>query len=558
MEYLVGIALIIVVIIIIGLLLRRRMYSSVDRLELWKDEIADRNVAAELSQMKELNLFGETLQSFNKWTKRWDAIVTEDLQKVRSLLLKSEILTDRYRFSSARENLATAESKLKELDEEIDILLAQINELLELEKSNRKRIGEINLIVESMEENISENEELYGNGKKRFKLEFEKIENKITNYSNFVKAGEYYQAKKVIDQINREIKRVQKELEEYPDIYEKCKVKLPEELEELASGIKEMKDAGYPVESLGYEKVIKDHVLELLKCVETIEEKDLESGKEIIPKIEASIQKMYDSLEVEVEARKYIETDLPKYRESLRDLEKSFDSTHNKILTLKEIYYFSEEDIKQFHRIDKKIEKLETEEIDLLKKLDKKTKKLSKLQIQLQDIFIQLEKVQNEYQSFDEYVNELRKNEIEAHETIETLEDQRDELLIKLKASNLPGVPEFIWDILKEAKRKSDKVISKLSETPLDMKAIGKALSDAKENLHIAEEQVDLIIEQADLTERVIQYANRYRSSNQEVAKSLIEAEHLFRSYEYELALETATSALELVEPGALKYIKAQ
>ncbi|WP_010099199.1 septation ring formation regulator EzrA, partial [Ornithinibacillus scapharcae] len=47
-----------------------------------------------------------------------------------------------------------------------------------------------------------------------------------------------------------------------------------------------------------------------------------------------------------------------------------------------------------------------------------------------------------------------------------------------------------------------------------------------------------------------------YRSKFPLLAARLAEAEGLFRSYNYEVALEQAASALEEVEPGALKRIE--
>lgn len=558
MEFVVGIALVIVVLIIIGLLLRRRLYVSVDRLESWKVDIINRNVAEELSRMKELNLIGETLESFNKWTERWEAIVTEDLQDVEALLLQSEGFADRYKFSSAKESLAETEAKLTKLEEDLNAILTQLDELLTAEESSRKRVEEIKPIIEVMNEELTNNEELYGRGLLKFKSEFDKINNELVTYDKFVENGEYYQAKEIVNLVNDKIESVQKELEEYPDIYEKCKYKLPKELEELKEGIEEMKSEGYPVESLGYEKEIKNHQLELLICVKTIEEKELESSKETIPKIEESIQNMYDSLEAEVEGRKYIETELPLFKENLRELEEAFAHTHNEVLTLKEAYYFAQEDLNKIHTLDKEIEELKTKEVEVTKHLEEKTKGLSELKVELADGFVKLEQLNNDHQIFDEHIHMLRKDEIEAREKLDLLKNRLDDMSKKLKMNNLPGVPDFIWKKIDVANNERKKVVSKLSESPLDMKAIQSTLSNAEESIHSAEEQVDLIIEQAHLTERVIQYANRYRSSHPEVAESLIESEQLFRSYEYELALETAASAVELVEPGALKNIEAQ
>src|SRR5699024_10580675 len=94
-----------------------------------------------------------------------------------------------------------------------------------------------------------------------------------------------------------------------------------------------------------------------------------------------------------------------------------------------------------------------------------------------------------------------------------------------------------------------------LEQQPLDILEIQQALSSAQEAVNNAIENTDVMLEQASLTEQVIQYANRYRSGHPSLASKLTESEKLFRNAQYELALEQAAEALEDVEPGALKKI---
>ncbi len=54
----------------------------------------------------------------------------------------------------------------------------------------------------------------------------------------------------------------------------------------------------------------------------------------------------------------------------------------------------------------------------------------------------------------------------------------------------------------------------------------------------------------------IIQYGNRYRRSHPSINEGLNKAELAFRQLDYKLALEEAASAVEAVEPGALKRIE--
>lgn len=88
------------------------------------------------------------------------------------------------------------------------------------------------------------------------------------------------------------------------------------------------------------------------------------------------------------------------------------------------------------------------------------------------------------------------------------------------------------------------------------MGEVHHVLSEAASSVERAVEQTEIMLDQAYLTEQVIQYANRYRSRYPLLAAKLSESERLFRSYEYELSLERAAEAVEEIEPGALKLIE--
>lgn len=558
MEYIVGIVLIIIVGIIIALILRRRLYNAIDHLESLKVNIMNRNIAAELTRMKELNLTGETLEKFNMWKDRWELILTEDLANVEVQLFDAEAYADRYKFRSSREKLTEIEEKINEIDAELESITNQLNELLETEEASRKNVEELRPAIKEMAEMLNENKNIYDRGKLRFEIEIEELTDGLNTYDDLVENGDYHQAKDVVDKLNGELKRVQTELEEFPELYQKCKVDLPNELNELSKGIREMKVNGYPVEHFEFEEKIRAHQTELLTSVRTMEKNNLESSKELIPKIQSSIEEMYDTLEKEVESRDHLESQLPIFKESLDSFEEKLTETQDEVAVLKEAYHFAAEDLEKFENIEKNYEELRASENHLITQQENKSEGLSNLAIQLDDSLNKLAQVESDHKAFSEHIKMLRKDEIEARNQLESLNQEIKAASRRLKMNNLPGIPNFIWEKLNEAKVANEKVIDELSKTPLDMKAIQETLANAEATVNATQEDINVVIEQAYLTERVIQYANRYRSSNAELASSLDESEKLFRNSEYELALETAAAAIESVEPGALKKIEEQ
>ena len=180
----------------------------------------------------------------------------------------------------------------------------------------------------------------------------------------------------------------------------------------------------------------------------------------------------------------------------------------------------------------------------------------SELRDRVEKGFIKIEELEKDLEEFKVSIRNFRKDELEARDELAEMRRKLYSLQRKLKKSNIPGVPTFIWNRMEETSNFNNQVIAALENKPLDMGVVQEKLQNAKQSLEQTIEQTDMMLDQAFLTEQVIQYANRYRSKNPILAAKLIESERLFRSYEYELALETAAKAVEEVEPGALKKIE--
>src|SRR5699024_12737364 len=99
----------------------------------------------------------------------------------------------------------------------------EINEHLKQEEKSRKKVEEIKTAIKEMAEMLNENKNIYDRGKLRFEIEIEELTDGLNTYDELVENGDYHQAKDVVDKLNEELKRVQTELEEFPELYQKCK-----------------------------------------------------------------------------------------------------------------------------------------------------------------------------------------------------------------------------------------------------------------------------------------------------------------------------------------------
>lgn len=556
MELFIGIILAIIVLIVIGLILRKRVYDQVDRLEAWKLDIMARNVAGELSKIKNLTLSGETQEKFEAWKERWDYIVGKELADIEEHLLDAEDAADKFRISKAKKVLKETEEILQSIEGSIDNILSELEELLESEKSSRMEVEEVEPAIRELRRQISQNRYQYAKADRYFDAELDKLEAALENFHEESAAGNYMEAKRIVDELKVELKELDEKIHAFPEVYKKAKHELSSQLDQLLSGMKEMKQDGFYIEHLDFEKEIRTYQQRIIDVMTTLEEGNLEEGTKVLDEMEERISEMYELLEEEALAKNYLDQNVPSYKEAIMTLHTSFTETKAEVEELKKAYYVEDEELEKFLAVDKKTQALNNELKEVLAGLEANDVAHSELRSRVEAALGQIDDLKEKHDTFKEAIQTLRKDELLAKDKLAEMYGQIKELHRRLRKSNIPGVPTFIWTSLEETQQRNKKVLEALEQHPLDTGAVHRSLLEAENAIEQAKEKIDMMLDQAYLTERVIQYANRYRSKNPMLAAELVEAERLFRAYEYELALEKAAKAIEQVEPGALKRIE--
>lgn len=150
----------------------------------------------------------------------------------------------------------------------------------------------------------------------------------------------------------------------------------------------------------------------------------------------------------------------------------------------------------------------------------------------------------------------LRIEENNANAKVDQLKRKLQETDRILHKANIPGIPEDMDVRLEEAEEHLFVTMQTLREVPLNMKLVDNYLEQAEKSIDDVHAKAIEMVENVLLIERIIQYGNRYRKSNQQLDAKLAEAEESFRQLRYSKALEEAATAVENFEPGSMKRIE--
>src|SRR5690625_4041952 len=555
-EVIIGIILIIVVLLIIGLILRKRVYDQVDQMEEWKMDIMNRNVTAQLSKVKNLKLSGQTQEKFESWKDSWDIIITSDLPDIEEYLLDAEEAADRFRFPTAKKDIQHVENTLQAIEENIKKMFEELDHLLDSEKYANNKMEELVPRINELKKYLLQNRTLYGNAEIVFETELSKANKDLEAIALEIEEGNYFEAQEQMEAIEKQTNEIEEKIETFPEIYKQCRQTIPKLLNDLAIAMKEMQEKGYKVEIFGFDKEIKQYKQLLKDGMHELENGEFKAISESLTQIEDRIEEMFQLMEHETKAKAIVESQLPSTFHKLEELDENIIKTSAEIELLQKTYYMEKTDLELFLSLEKWLDKLKNQYEQSREAYEEQSTTYVELKEKLETLADESNKLEESHQDFDQQVKELRKDELDAKDKIVSLKKQLIDSKKKLEKSNLPGVPSFILNALDEATTKCEGVLQLLKKQPLDMGKIRHSMEEANKSVSSFTEETNLVLDQARLVELVIQYGNRFRRTNPELSRELLEAEQLFREFKYETALEHAVRSVEKVEPNVMRKVE--
>ncbi|WP_313799522.1 septation ring formation regulator EzrA [Cytobacillus sp.] len=556
MEWIIGVIVILIGLFLTGFILKKKYFKEIDRLEAWKMDIVNRPVLDEMSKVKQLNMTGQTEELFERWRTEWDDIVTAQLPNVEEYLFDAEEFIDKYRFNKAKQVQREIDKYLTEIEENIKKLLNELNDLVGSEEKNRTEIEELKDIYRENKKTLLAHRHTYGKAADLIEKQLDESFAKIQDFNEKTESGNYLEAREIVLTIKAELAQVNEKMEVIPTFMLECFSKIPAQLKELKDGYKEMLEQGFILEHIQVEKEterLEEAIKGYAALIEQTEINDVQKG---ISEVKDSIDLLYDLLEEEVHSRHFIEQQDEPTRNMLFTNREINKQLKNELEVIRQSYHVSEKDIEVQSQLEKKLTQLFKRFEVLEHKILSQTIAHSILKAELDEIRNQLEEVEDEHASFAEKLQMLRKDEMSAREKVKELRKKIAETVRLVSKSNVPGLPQDYKYLMQDAKESIENVMAKLEEQPLNIQTIQQYLEVAVLTVDKAVNTTDEMIETIVLVEKVIQYGNRYRSRYPSVEKGLLEAESLFRGFEYRTALEQAAATIEEIDPGAIKRIE--
>lgn len=534
-----------------AVLMRKRNEALLQNLEERKEALYNLPVNDEVEEVKNMHLIGQSQVAFREWNQKWVDLSLNSFADIENNLFEAEGYNNSFRFIKAKHAIGNIESQIDLIEEDIKMIRAALEDLKEQESKNSGRVLHALDLFEKLQTQVAENADSYGQALAEIEKQLENIQSEFSQFVTLNSSGDPVEAAEILDKAEDHILALTHIVEKVPAIVEELTVKLPDQLEDLESGHRKLLESGYNFIETDIESRFQQLHASLKRNEANISALELDNAEYENEQAQEEINALYEIFTREIEAHKVVEKlikNLPSY---LAHTKENNQQLQKEIERLSQTFLISDTETSHVKELQAELSAQEDVVLSAVEDSSETKQAYSVVQEELEAIQERLKEIEDEQISLGETLAEIEKDDANARQKVNIYANKLHTIKRYMEKRNLPGIPDSFLEIFFSTSNNIEELVKELEATRVNIESVNRWLEILGNDMEQLEEETYRIVQDATLTEQLLQYSNRYRSFDDNVQAAFNKSLYVFEhDYDYAQSLEIISKALDLVEPG--------
>ena len=548
---LVAIVVLVIIAYLVGVIVRKRNDSLIASLEERKQLLFGLPVNEEVEAVKNLHLIGQSQTTFREWNQKWVDLSLNSFSDIENHIFEAEDLNDSFKFISAKHKIDNVESQLNLVEEDINAIREALAVLKEQEEKNSARVKHALDLYETLQASISEKEDNFGSTMPEIEKQLKNIEAEFSQFVTLNSTGDPVEASEVLDRAEEHTIALGQISEQIPAIVAKLEDDFPDQLDDLEQGYRRLLEQNYHFAEKDIEarfQEVRDAIRANSSELVTL---NLDRARDENEHIQEKIDSLYELFEREIAAHKAALKDSKIIPDYLAHAKANNEKLEHEIKRLSHKYILNDNENLSLRSFTKNLEEIEQETLPIIEAFDNQDKPFSELQLIFDRTLKTLDAIEEGQMQVFEHVKNIEQIESVARQSLDQYINRLHSIKRYMEKRNLPGIPQDFLSAFFTTSKQLEVLIDELSRGRIDIEAVSRLTDVATAAIANLEEATYQVVQNATLTEQLLQYSNRYRSFEPSVQSSFEHALHLFEvDNNYQASFDEISYALETVEPG--------
>ncbi|WP_142960343.1 septation ring formation regulator EzrA [Enterococcus faecalis] len=545
------------VLYLIGYFMRKKNQEQLDELEVRKEALFDLPVFEEIDDIKKMHLVGQSQNSFREWNQRWVELSTRSFAELESQIYEVENQNEIFRFMKAKKAVVEANETMTEMEAEVEVIRNGLKELRESEERNSLEVQKALDVYEELSKSLKDDKASFGPAYSEIQKQLRNVEIEFTQFVTLNTSGDPIEAREVLEDAERHTYELEDLMKRIPPMYEELNETFPDQLKEIEEGYNQLLADDYVFPEQNFAEEIQHAKKRVENSMADLEKTEIAAVEVANRDTATAIDALYEVMEREIEAKKYVVTN-----QKIIDDYISHSLKNNRQLMIEldhvsQSYTLNNNELGRSRGFQTEIEEIIRRQKDLEPRMKEHTVPYSEIQAFYKECYKILDDIENQQLEIDASLKELRKGEKVAQEKVDEYEFRLRSIKRYVEKQRLPGLSADYLEFFYVATDRIEDLSRALNKMRINMDEINRLCDLCEDDLELLDKKTKDLVNAAALTEQMMQYANRYRHTHENIRAALDKSMYLFSTeFRYQDALDEIGTALEAVEPGAFKRIE--
>jgi septation ring formation regulator len=545
----------IIVVVMAMLLINRRQLRDIEELDNELGNMEDLHLERAIGKLDQMELAGESLATLNTWKKSYQK-AAELFPEIQRLIEDGADENARYRLVKSHQSIKQARELVDSVSEDVKNSSDVFTQLLESNRENKAQYDELMQSYREIRKEILADSFDYSVALEEIENRLSAMEEDFAQAKNLSAQGDHVEAKRVLSKIRADLTALKTKLPEVKEDQHDLQTVFADQLDEIAAGYKEMRDAKYGFGSLDVMLEIRKSNDQIDRSLAALAQLDLEETSKGMKKVEKEIKTLYGILEKEYKARPFVEKNQDKLQRLLTHQQTVSQQLIQKLRHIDESYELTHGELDESRELEREVHKMDSDYIRASQRIADGRAVYSEVQDDWIKILGRLQEIGKRQQELSEAVDGLYEAEEVAQRSIKEFKQQVSLVYRHLSRQNLPGIPEGFLQMYTLVINEISKTSGELNQVRINMEKISEELVQISDDVDRLQREAEDIISSANLFELTMQYSNKFLD-NETVVRARRNAMKLYdRDYNYKDALDTIATAVERAEPGSYQRIE--
>lgn len=556
LQILIGILIIALIVLAVIFFYQRRVSSMMKDLTVKIEKLDKEELAKELASSRLDGLMGESLKKFTALRAEYDKDFIPDYEQANKLIQEIKTNLHGKNVLNTSSELTDLQGLVKKLTTLQAKLKQEIDELNQAVKTQDTAIKDLRKQYNQFGRSLDEKSFDYGESKDELQKRLVNLEKKYEHFSEIARKGDHEAAQELLNDLQERTEAFKQLMDDIPALYRPLYAVFPDQLKELKTGYQQLHDQHYQFTDQDIDKQVDQLEDERQMALKKLANLNLLPVKGANKHLADEIDRLYDVMQKEIDAKPHVEKLQSKVSAHLEHAQKQNLELMTELQRLSNSYTLNNDEIANTRQLDEQLKDIEKQLHEDDKKIEEHTAIFSEIWERQQNAEKSLTEIEEEQKNINDGVADLHTDEVRAQKALQNFVTDIRTTKRRVETLNLPGIPQDYLDYFFVVSDEITKLSKAMNQPQINMEDITKQLLIVQDDLETLHDKTDNLRDSAALTERMIQYANRLSTSNEEIEQAIEKSQELFDKHEYSSALETIGTALEETEAGSFKRIE--